>query len=140
MGSSVSVSDPDSEDRFKISIFGIILSRELEILWFVSGSKSNLLSDISIIGDKFLVVLLLVDSGSEFLNWELPGLDSVEVSSIFSFSVFMRTFTWNKFFCFFSQLFKEFWEFDIVIDLSNFDIFWFQISCSGAFQSMFSWW
>ena len=85
MGSSVSVSDPDSEDIFKILIFGIILSRELEILWFVLGSKSELLSDISIIGDKFLVVLLFLDSGSEFLNWELPGLDSVEVSSIFLF-------------------------------------------------------
>ena len=52
MGSSVSVSDPESEDMVIISIFDIWSSLETKLFEFSSGSDSEQILKVSIIGDR----------------------------------------------------------------------------------------
>ena len=53
MGSAVSVSDPESDDMFIISIFDILSLLETKLLKFASGSESEEIPKVSIIEDSY---------------------------------------------------------------------------------------
>ena len=74
MGSSISVSDPESEDMVLTSILGILFFLGTELLELASGSESEKIFKVSMIGGRYLEILFSVNINSSlilcsFLNY-----------------------------------------------------------------------
>ena len=79
LGSSVSVSDPESDDILKISIFERFTLSGIKSLKFTSGSELEDIFEISIIGDRFCGILF--SSGIKSLKFT-SGSESEDIFKV----------------------------------------------------------
>ena len=86
LGSSISASDPESEDMLRISIIGILFLLETKLLEFASGAESEYIFNVLIIGDRHSEFLFSVNikSVTGFFDSKFSGTDSIPGSWFFS--------------------------------------------------------